>query len=498
MLDRIVIVGAGKTAESMIARLRRLAPTLVLDSSSEALDAIGTPGEEPSPIEAEDPSAPVFELTKRLADGTSRFVLEEARGDAREAVGIVAATPDDRKNIEICRLAGELAYKPVIGIGLDPKAAPGYAAVGARAVLRATILGQVVERALRYDGLVIATTVGLGRGEIVEIAVLPGSPAIGIPLSELQAEAWRVAAIYRGGELVLPTGKTVIAAEDRVVIVGDPSILSGVAAQLRMGTPMFPMPHGRSVIAYMPSGRDRAVEAEAEELAIRTTATSLLRMYPRETGSTTPLADELGLADRTSVLRMKTIEDVPLLGVHAIDHAAQIRRLRPGVLVVGGAARSFVARLLGRGGAAAELCNAVRAPVLFPRGTPGYTRVVLAMVQGVADVTLADSAIDLARMFEVPLVTVRVNLPDYLGTADPHADRIAALVEKRSRLYGLAAEAVALTGNPVKELARVAASTDLLVIGRRASTRDSFTSPDIALRVAREATCSVLVRTVGA
>ena len=71
-------------------------------------------------------------------------------------------------------------------------------------------------------------------------------------------------------------------------------------------------------------------------------------------------------------------------------------------------------------------------------------------------------------------------------------------MEKRSRLYGLAAEAVALTGNPVKELAQVAASTDLLVIGRRASTRDSFTSPDIALRVAREAGCSVLVKTVGA
>lgn len=497
MLDRIVIVGAGRTAESLIGRLRKMAPTLVLDSAPEPLEAIQTPGEDEPIAEPDDPSAPVFDLTKRLADGTSRFVLEEARGDAREAVGVVAATPDDRKNIEICRLARELAYKPVLGIAIDPKAAPGYEAVGARAIVRASILGQVVERALRDDGLVIATTVGLGKGEIVEVQVLPGSPAIGVPLAHLSAEAWRVAAIYRRGELVLPTGRTAIEAEDRVVIVGDPSILPGVAAQLRIGAPMFPLPHGRSVVAYMPGGRDRAVEAEAEMLALHTAAGSLVRLYPRETSATAALVEDLGLPERSSALRAKTVDDVPLSGEQVIDHVAQLRRLRPGVVVVKDAERSLLARILGRGGAPAALCDAVRAPVLFPRGSPGYARVVHAMVQGVEGAAIADAAIDLARMFGVPLVMVRVSLPAYLGTTDPDADRVAALVEKRSRLFGLHAETVALTGNPVTELARVAAPTDLLVIGRRASTRDSFTSPDIALRVARGASCSVLVKTAG-
>ncbi|MEZ4309399.1 MAG: hypothetical protein R3F14_15280, partial [Polyangiaceae bacterium] len=70
MLDRIVIVGAGRTAESLIARLRIMAPTCVLDSSPEALQQIDVP--QPSGPEAS--ATDVFPVTKRLADGTSRFV----------------------------------------------------------------------------------------------------------------------------------------------------------------------------------------------------------------------------------------------------------------------------------------------------------------------------------------------------------------------------------------------------------------------------------------
>lgn len=496
MLDRIVIVGAGRTAESLIARLRGMAPTLVLDSAPEALDALDLPPEV-SPEGDGDPRVEAFPLVKKLADGTSRFVLEEARGDARESVGIVAATPDDRKNIEIARLARELGYQPVIGIAIDPRSAPEYEVVGARPIVRATILGQVVERALRYEGLVVATTVGQGKGEIVEVLVLPGSPAIGVPLAHLAAEGWRVAAIYRAGELVLPTGKTAIEAEDRVVIVGEPAVLPGIAAQLRMGMPMFPMPYGRRVVVYLPGGRDRAIEAEAEALTIKTRATTLVRVYPGAAPERTVIEEAPDVSDLEPHQRSKVFEDAALEGQSLLSHVDQLRRLRPGLLVAKSAPRTFVERVLGRGGAGAALCNAVRAPVLFPRGAPKLTRIVHALIDGVADLALADAAIDLARMLSLPLALIRVTLPAFFGAPDPDADRVAALIETRTRLYELRAETVALTGNPVDELIRAAKESDLLVVGRKRSTRDSFTSPDIALRVARSAACSVLVKTVG-
>jgi Trk K+ transport system NAD-binding subunit len=490
MLDRIVIVGAARTTESLISRLRVMAPLLVLDSAPEALEAIGTRGE------GAEPAVDVFPVAKRLGDGTSRFVLEEARGDRRESVGIVAATANDRKNVEIARLARELGYQPIIGIVIDPRAAAEYEAAGARPIVRATILAQVIERALRYDGIVSATTVGQGKGEIVEILVLPGSPAIGVPLVDLHAEGWRVAAIYRDGHLVLPTGSTAIEAEDRVVIVGDPAVLPGVAAQLRMGVPMFPLPYGRRVVVYLPKGRDRAVEVEAEVLAIKTKATTLMRVHPGATPAKTHVEEAPDVSDFEEHQRSKVFEDVPLEGQSLLTHTDHLRRLRPGLLVAKSAERSLWERLLGSGGAAATLCNSVRAPVLFPRGSPKFARVVHALIHGIADLALADAAIDLARMLSLPLAVVRVALPAFFGAPDPDADHVAALIEARTRLYGLRAETVALTGNPVKELIRAAKKTDLLVVGRRRSRQDSFTSPDIALRVARAAACSVLVKTV--
>ncbi|MBK8256984.1 MAG: NAD-binding protein [Polyangiaceae bacterium] len=508
MLDRIVIVGAGRTAEALLARLRGIAPTLVVENSPEALKALGTPGRVEDSTAAAGSGLPasatgtpvgeVFPITTRLADGTSRFVLEEARGDSREAVGIVAATSEDRKNIEIARLARELGYQLVIGIVVDPTTANAYEEVGARPVVRAAILGQIVERALRYEGLVVATTVGQGRGEIVEVLVLPGSPAIGVPLADLRAEGWRVAAIYRKGELVLPTGATVIEAEDRVVVVGEPSVLPGVAAQLRMGLPVFPLPYGRRVIVFLPRGRDRAIEAEAETVTIKTRATTLLRVYPDAKPDKTFIDEAPDVSDLAAHQRSKVFEDVPLEGESLQVRVNQLRRLRPGLLVARSEPRTLIDRLLGRGGMAAVLCNAVPAPVLFPRGSPRYARVVHALVHGIADLALADAAIDLARMLSLPLVVIRVALPAFFGTPDPETDRVATLIDTRSRLYGIRAETLALTGNPVDELIRAAKSSDLLVVGRRRSARDSFTSPDIALRVARAAACSVLVKTVEA
>ena len=50
MLDRIVIVGAGQTTDSLVPRLSRLAPVTVLDPVPEALERI----REEAPAEPEE------------------------------------------------------------------------------------------------------------------------------------------------------------------------------------------------------------------------------------------------------------------------------------------------------------------------------------------------------------------------------------------------------------------------------------------------------------
>lgn len=493
MFDKIVIAGAGKTTDSLLPRLVHLAPVLVLDTSQLALDELRAVAASPDSRE----QSPAHTVTRKLGDATSRFVLEDAREDPRLAVALLAATGDDRHNVEICRLAKELAYQPIVGIVMEPTTKTQYEEHGARAIVRAQILGNVVEQALRYDGLIIASTVGQGRGEIIEFVVLPSSPAIGVPLSQMRAEGWRVVAIYRGTELVIPTGETVIHAEDRVLIIGDPSILHSVAEQLRIGVPQFPLRYGNRVVAFMPAGPLAQVEQEAELLTQRTRADALLRLYPgaepsRMLSEPQPAPE----SSRSPRPHCKVFETAPLPGASPAEQIEALRRIRPGVVVTVPKGRTLMQRLLGRGGADAVLCSMLSCPILFSRGTPSYARVVHPLTSGVIDIALADAAIDLARLLAVPLTVVRVVLPPFLEAPDSQMENIAEELGRRAKVYGIEFHAQVIEGNPVRELVRLVQPTDLLVMARRRTLRNSFTSPDIALRVAAAARCSALVHTV--
>ncbi len=494
MFSRIVIVGSGKTSESVVERLSRVAPVLVLDKSASELPPVAS---NDAKADAGAPTSTVFRhpITTRLADGTSRLVLEDARGDTTDRVALVAATGEDRANLEICRLAKELAFGPLVAIAIDPAEAVKYEALDAHAIVRSTVLGQAVERAMQFEGLSMATTVGLGKGEIVEFKVLPSSAAIGVPLREIDAIGWRVAAIYRAGELVLPTGASKIEADDRVVVVGDPRILPLVAENLRIGLPMFPLRHGPRVVVYLPDGRNRDTEREAEVIALETRATGLVRVWPGAKAERTVLDDAIARVVGSTESAAKTFDDAPLEGVSFDEQMRSLLSARPGVVVADITPRTLWERLAGLPGRDGAMCDALPCPVIFRRGEPHYRRVLYAIAEGVGDLATADAAIDLARIFELPMEVVRVELPSYMGKAEG-ADLVAADVERRTRPHRIVATTTRLVGNPVERIVATARPGDLLIVTRRRGARDGYTSPDIALRVARAAPCSTLVSTL--
>lgn len=484
MFDRIVLVGAGKTSGNVVERLARMAPLTIIDTSPAALDAVST-----RDLQAVESGHPIV---KRVADGTSRLVLSDLRGDPRSSVALVVAPGDDRAALESCRLGTELEFKPVVAIVNDSDIARGCESHGARALVRADLVGQLVEQSLMQGGVGVSSAIGFGRGDLLEFQVLPSSRAIGIPLAKLPAMGWRVAAIYRGKELVLPTGATRIAEGDRVLVIGDPKQLPHVAELLRVGIPTFPLLHGPSVVAYMPGGRQSDVETEAEVLARRTRAAALVRVYPHAAAARNVI--ETPSPDGSTV--RKRVEDAPLEGEDLGRQVETLRAKQPGVVVVRPSSRAPLDVVLGRGGREGTLCNAVGAPVLFTRGSPHHQRILLCVTDGAIDLGDAEVALDLARLFAVPLVVLRVKLPSYLQAAEASTEALLETIEERARLYGVDAEVRLLEGNPISEWVRASAPEDLSVISRARATRDSFSSPDLALRLARRSKGSVLALTV--
>lgn len=485
MFDRIVLVGAGRTSGSIVDRLARIAPLTILDLSPGAIDLVSTRS-----LETSEGTHPVVKV---VGDGTSRLVLEDLRGDPKSHVALVIAPGDDRAALETTRLGRELAYSPLVTIVNDREVALACEKLEARAFVRAEIVGQLVEQTLQQGGLGVTSAGGFGRGDVVEFTVLPSSPAVGVPLSKLRADGWRIAAIYRKQELVLPTGLTTIEAEDRVLVVGDPRQLPHVAESLRVGLPTFPLLHGPNVVIYLPSGRDGAVEDESVLLMNRTRSTQLVRLYPGAVPSRTPL--DVDLPDGT--VGRKQIEDIALESSALSSHLSMLRSARPGVVVARAATRSLGERIVGNGGRDAEICNALSAPVLFPRGVSAFKRVFLCVTDGDSDLAPAEVALDLARIFEVPLIVLRVKLPSYLQPEEAMTGTLVDTIVQRARLHSVQPETIVLEGNPIAEWLKPMERGDLAVVGRAAGMRDSFTKPDLALRVARQAQCSVLVVKVG-
>jgi Trk K+ transport system NAD-binding subunit len=484
MFDRIVLVGAGKTSGSIVERLARIAPLTIVDTSAAALDVVST-----RDLQAVDTVHPIV---KKVADGTSRLVLADLRGDPRTGVGLVVAPGDDRAALESCRLAAALDFKPMIAIVNDREIAHQCEEHGARALLRAELVGQLVEQSLLHGGVGVSSAVGFGRGEILEFMVLPSSRAIGIPLAKLPAVGWRVAAIYRGKELVLPTGATTIAADDRVLVIGDPKQLPHVAELLRVGIPTFPLLHGPNVVVYLPGGRDGGVETEAEVVLKRTRASAMIRVYPGAPAARKVI--ETPSPDGTTA--RKRVEDAPLEGDDLARHVEALRAKQPGVLVMRPRSRVALDVLFGRGGDAAVLCNEIGVPVLFPRGSAHHERILFCVTDGAIDLGVAEVALDLARMFAVPLVVLRAKLPSYLQATESATEKLVDTISERARLYGVNAEVRVVEGNPISEWVRASTPQDLSIVSRPVQLRDSFSKPDLALRVARQSKGSVLVITV--
>lgn len=419
MKPRIILAGAGQTGQELARRLVSDWTVVVVD-----LDA------------SKQEKLPEVEFF--AGDATSSLVLQKAMGEG--AMAAVAVTGRDDVNLEFCRLARVLHKIPrVLACLRQSDQTSAFDQLGVVTLSRPDAVVSALQSRLEHKRT--TSEVGLGKGEIVEVTVLPHSPVIGKRMLDLSPQSWLVAAIYRKGQLVVPHGQTTIEEGDNVLLVGDPAILPSIANFFRAGQSEFPLQFGGYVVAQSPQ-----VWAEATYLSEHTHA--------------------LGCVQHS--------QDPGCLVMHPPQpNWRQYLGLEP---------KKFILSV-----------EAARVPVLLARGTYPYDDILVAVSPGA--LREVELAIDVARVLGIKRISAAVVLPPAIVTGVDRIEQLRSALQgavKMGELYRVEVAAVALEGNPVSQILQFARRYRLLVMGHRPS-RHSLTKPDVSRLILSRSPISTLV-----
>ncbi len=102
---------------------------------------------------------------------------------------------------------------------------------------------------------VIAQNVGLGNGEIMEVSIPFGSSFVYRHIGVIEQKDWKIAAIYRANELILPNRSSMIHPNDTLLLIGQPNILKSVYLAAKRELGQFPEPFGSRLYMFIDMDR---------------------------------------------------------------------------------------------------------------------------------------------------------------------------------------------------------------------------------------------------
>ncbi|MDR1975804.1 MAG: potassium transporter TrkA [Campylobacteraceae bacterium] len=98
---------------------------------------------------------------------------------------------------------------------------------------------------------IYAQNIGLSVGEVMDVQVPVGSSYVYRHIGGIEQKKWRVAALYRSNELLLPTPGLMIEPNDNLLIVGDPDVLQDVYKSIKRELGQFPQPFGANIYSLI-------------------------------------------------------------------------------------------------------------------------------------------------------------------------------------------------------------------------------------------------------
>jgi len=474
MRPKILIAGIGETGSELVQRLCLDWEVVVVDRDADALGQ----------VDGIDCGA--AKITAHLGDATSALVLRKMGVGAAHAA--VACTGSDEVNLEFLRIArDDLGIENLFALMYSLDWEEQYRAAGVERISQDYACAAILEARVQR-GQKVATGVGLGEGEIVEVEVLPNSSVIGRPLAELRPRRWLVGAVYRDRALIVPHGDTVLEDGDRVLIIGDPEILPSIATLIRTGESEFPLQYGSHVVSIF-NAKTQEVLDEAAYL-IESTRAEILEVVACNANQ-----KELDALVETCERRGVPCESSCTAGSTAQSLVEEARHRDVGVLILPNEPMSFWARIGLRTTQTGRLFQHLHSPVLISRRSHPYRRILIALAELPFHTTAAQLAIDIARMVGAELHLAVVHQPEIVAGAElkQEVEQQRREIENLAGMYHVKIRTQVMHGNPIREVIEQSRNYELVVLPYRRGRKAFLTRPNVGLNLIHLCACSVLV-----
>jgi len=461
---KLMLVGAGEVGRELIKRLQKDWSITVIDEDEEKLQKI---------IELLDSNS----MNKTIllqGDGTSRLMLKKA--GIEEAKVFVACTGDDEVNLEACRLAKEFGVPMVFSVSNSTEKDELYEKEGINYVDKAVATASQLERQIE-SGIVIPTNIGLGKGEVIEVTVMPTSIIAGYPVGKFSSKRWKIVAIFRGDKLIIPKSRTIVKPGDKVLIVGEPRILKYIAELIRSGEPQFPLQFGMEEVIFLPEKKEEVIKDA--RFFLENTKLQKVSIYT----CFEPTPDLKGLFERAN------IREIPMCEKEFLE---TIKEENFGLIVVPDKYKEFPL-YFGIMTFPILLAEGTYSPVMISRGTTPVKKILVPVSGSFSSFRALEAAIELSLIWKAELTALYVSS----GENDKRITSLRERIIRFSNMYKIPISFTVREGNPVTELSKESKKADLVVIGAQKGRRTNSFNPYPPYHMIHRAKCSSILICVG-
>jgi Trk K+ transport system NAD-binding subunit len=411
--------------------------------------------------------------------GDASSILTWKKLDLQNIKYIVSTIRDTDVSLEICRIAREVFNldSSIMVMLFDESREEEFEKFEVSIIKPAEIITNAIVSKIEKN-YTIATNIGIGRGEIIEVHILARSHLVDRKLKYLRPSKWRIAAIYRDGELIIPTGEERIKVGDRVVLIGDPVVLENLVNILLKGIPQFPLQFGADfATVYHPKFKKTFEESAYFK---KNTKAHKLQIYPYKGYDIRKDFDYI----------KKTVDSFEIKS--RINDYTELLNLKENI---GVAVIPFVKNPFFSWFKLKKIFENADIPFLISRGRFPYKGLVISLNNPDPAFTL-EIGIEISRLMKIPFEAVYGVMPAELRGIEEEEELKERnnIISDFEHIYKTGIRYSVLEGNPVKETLKYIKDKPehLLIISYDKKDSISVLNPSVPFYITKESRSSVL------